>query len=212
VDELLPFIRKDYRISDNPDDRGIAGASSGAICAFTVAWHRPDAFRNVISAIGSYVNRASPCHRRPAGHLGRRDLSDMDTADAYQADSHLPAGWLERSRQHWGNWFLADQQMVKAFEFANRTADGGKVAGPRYDVKYEWGDAPTPTPISVLCCRTCFAGSSATPGQRRVALASCVGIAMPSNYTRRTEASAMYSRSRYSNQSKSAGNSVPLRS
>ena len=42
-------------ISDNPDDRGIAGASSGAICAFNAAWFRPDAFRRVLSTIGTYV-------------------------------------------------------------------------------------------------------------------------------------------------------------
>jgi predicted alpha/beta superfamily hydrolase len=56
VDELLPALKKDYNISDNPDDRAIAGASSGAICAFTVAWHRPDQFRKVISTIGSFTN------------------------------------------------------------------------------------------------------------------------------------------------------------
>ncbi len=55
-DELLPALRKDYNLSDNPDDRAIAGASSGAICAFTVAWHRPDQFRKVISIIGSFTN------------------------------------------------------------------------------------------------------------------------------------------------------------
>jgi enterochelin esterase-like enzyme len=56
VDELMPVITKEYKISDNPDDRGLAGASSGAICAFTVAWHRPDQFRKVISTIGSFTN------------------------------------------------------------------------------------------------------------------------------------------------------------
>lgn len=56
VDELMPAIEKDYRISKNPEDRAIAGASSGAICAFTVAWHRPDQFRKVISTIGSFTN------------------------------------------------------------------------------------------------------------------------------------------------------------
>src|SRR5262249_9069458 len=40
VSELLPVLQKDYNISKNPDDRAIAGASSGAICAFTVAWQR----------------------------------------------------------------------------------------------------------------------------------------------------------------------------
>jgi enterochelin esterase-like enzyme len=56
VDELLPALEKDYHISKNPDDRAIAGASSGAICAFTVAWHRPDQFHKVISTIGSFTN------------------------------------------------------------------------------------------------------------------------------------------------------------
>jgi enterochelin esterase-like enzyme len=56
VNELLPALGKDYNISKNPDDRAIAGASSGAICAFTVAWQRPDQFRKVISTIGSFTN------------------------------------------------------------------------------------------------------------------------------------------------------------
>ncbi len=56
VDELLPALKKEYVLSDNPDDRGIGGASSGAICAFTVAWHRPDQFRKVLSTIGSFTN------------------------------------------------------------------------------------------------------------------------------------------------------------
>lgn len=55
-DELLPAIKKDWNISDKPEDRGIAGASSGAIAAFTVAWQRPDQFRKVISTIGSFTN------------------------------------------------------------------------------------------------------------------------------------------------------------
>jgi len=56
VDELLPVITKQYNISPRPEDRAIAGASSGAICAFTVAWHRPDQFRKVISTIGSFTD------------------------------------------------------------------------------------------------------------------------------------------------------------
>jgi enterochelin esterase-like enzyme len=56
VDELLPVLKKQYNISDDPESRAISGASSGAICAFTVAWHRPDQFRKVISTIGSFTN------------------------------------------------------------------------------------------------------------------------------------------------------------
>jgi len=56
LEELMPELKKQYNISDNPDDHAIAGASSGAICAFTVAWQRPDQFQKVISTIGSFTN------------------------------------------------------------------------------------------------------------------------------------------------------------
>jgi enterochelin esterase-like enzyme len=56
TDELLPVIAKQFNLSTKPEDRALAGASSGAIAAFTVAWHRPDQFRKVISTIGSFTN------------------------------------------------------------------------------------------------------------------------------------------------------------
>jgi enterochelin esterase-like enzyme len=56
INELLPALEKDYNLSTNADDHAIAGASSGAICAFTVAWQRPDQFHKVISSIGSFTN------------------------------------------------------------------------------------------------------------------------------------------------------------
>ena len=56
VDELLPVLKKSYNLSDRPEDRAIGGASSGAIAAFTVAWHRPDQFHKVLSTIGSFTN------------------------------------------------------------------------------------------------------------------------------------------------------------
>ncbi len=56
LSEILPEVKRRVRITDNPEGRGIAGRSSGGICAFTVAWHRPDQFRKVFSANGSFVN------------------------------------------------------------------------------------------------------------------------------------------------------------
>lgn len=56
IAEILPEVEKLVRITDDPDRRGIAGYSSGGICAFTVAWQRPDQFRKVFSANGSFVN------------------------------------------------------------------------------------------------------------------------------------------------------------
>lgn len=56
VDELLPALKKQFNLSANPNDRAIGGASSGAIAAWTVAWHRPDQFSKVLSTIGSFTN------------------------------------------------------------------------------------------------------------------------------------------------------------
>jgi enterochelin esterase family protein len=56
IDELMPVLKKEYKLSDKPEDHAIAGASSGAIAAFTVAWQRPDVFRKVVSTIGSFTN------------------------------------------------------------------------------------------------------------------------------------------------------------
>jgi enterochelin esterase family protein len=56
LEEILPEVSKEYKLTDNPEGRCIAGASSGGICAFTVAWERPDAFRKVYSTIGSFTN------------------------------------------------------------------------------------------------------------------------------------------------------------
>ena len=56
VDELLPALAQSYHLSTDPNDRAIGGASSGAIAAFTVAWHRPTHFRKVLSTIGSFTN------------------------------------------------------------------------------------------------------------------------------------------------------------
>src|SRR5262245_60631374 len=62
LDELLPEVEtkttsdgRPIRLSKNGNDRAIGGSSSGAICAFTAAWERPDAFTRVFSAIGTYV-------------------------------------------------------------------------------------------------------------------------------------------------------------
>ena len=62
LDEVLPFVEtksapdgRQIKLSKSGNDRAIGGASSGAICAFSAAWERPDAFTRVFSAIGTYV-------------------------------------------------------------------------------------------------------------------------------------------------------------
>jgi enterochelin esterase family protein len=54
--EAIPLVAKDYKISSDPAGRATGGASSGAICAFTAAWNRPDLFGRVCAQIGSFTN------------------------------------------------------------------------------------------------------------------------------------------------------------
>lgn len=56
LDEILPEVSNHYNISTNPNAHAIAGASSGGICAFTVAWTHPEAFRRVLSFVGSFTD------------------------------------------------------------------------------------------------------------------------------------------------------------
>ena len=56
IDEMLPEVGKKYNLTKDPEGRAIGGTSSGAICAFNVAWERPEQFRKVISCIGSFTD------------------------------------------------------------------------------------------------------------------------------------------------------------
>jgi len=55
-DELLAEVQSKYNIRRDGYSRGISGLSSGAICAFNVAWWQPDQFSRVLSNIGSFTS------------------------------------------------------------------------------------------------------------------------------------------------------------
>ncbi len=57
VEEMIPLAEsKGVKISKDPLRRGIAGSSSGGICAFNAAWQRPECFSKVFTTIGSFTN------------------------------------------------------------------------------------------------------------------------------------------------------------
>jgi enterochelin esterase family protein len=124
VDELLPALAKDYAISSDPERRGIGGASSGAIAAFTVAWERPTHFRKVLSIVGSFVNlrggHAYPdlvlqSEKKPIRVFlqdGRNDNRALSSTGAY-----------DQTR----DWFYQNVRLADAL-----TKKG-------YDVSYTWG-------------------------------------------------------------------------
>ena len=139
IDEMLPALSKTYSITKDPKKRAIGGTSSGAICAFTVAWHRPDQFRNVISCIGSYVSIGY----RPA----QEDRAMIPGGDLYptmirrEAPKDMRVFLQDGTNDldnRFGNWFLANQSMLAALNYANQTADRRNRPGPRYDVEHVW--------------------------------------------------------------------------
>ena len=116
LEEILPQVTKNYNISKDPNDHLIGGSSSGGICAFTVAWERPDQFRRVLSFVGSFVNLRggeiySSLVRKTEPKPIRVFLQDGEK------DLNIAAG----------NWFIGAHDMLSALEY------GG------YDVTNVWG-------------------------------------------------------------------------
>jgi iron(III)-enterobactin esterase len=60
--ELLPAVSKNYgvKFTSDPEGRATMGGSSGAICAWTMAWFHPELYHKVLSYSGTFVNQASP--------------------------------------------------------------------------------------------------------------------------------------------------------
>ncbi len=55
LDEIVPAVRGELAVSDDPERWAVGGGSSGGVCAFTVGWLRPDRFRKVLSFVGSFA-------------------------------------------------------------------------------------------------------------------------------------------------------------
>ena len=90
------------------DGRAIGGASSGAICAFTVAWERPNEFRKVISLIGSFTNlRGGHVYPDRVRKLDRKPIRIF-----IQDGSHDN----RRPRDPTRDWHLQNQAMVAALK------------------------------------------------------------------------------------------------
>ncbi|QDU45252.1 enterobactin/ferric enterobactin esterase [Symmachiella dynata] len=116
LEEILPAVGKDYNLTDDPNGRAICGISSGGICAWTVAWERPDAFRKVLSHVGSFTNIRG----------GHDYQAQIRKTDPKPIRIFLQDGEGDLDNIH-GNWPLANQQMAKSLAFKE------------YDYKFVYG-------------------------------------------------------------------------
>lgn len=124
LEEILPEVEKQktsdgraIRLSKNGNDRAIGGSSSGAVCAFTAAWERPDAFSRVFSAIGTYVGLRG-ADRYPT--LLRK--VEPKPIRIYMQDG------ANDLNIYAGDWWMANQTMLRALTFAG------------YEVMHRWGE------------------------------------------------------------------------
>jgi sugar lactone lactonase YvrE/enterochelin esterase-like enzyme len=124
LEELLPDVEtkktsdgRPIRLSKNGNDRAIGGASSGAICALTAAWERPDAFSRVFSAIGTYVGLRG----------GDRYHTLIRKFEPRPIRIFLQDGSNDLNI-YGGDWWMANQTIERALTFAG------------YEVQHVWGD------------------------------------------------------------------------
>ena len=124
LEELLPEVERQHtadgrpiRLSHSGNDRAIGGSSSGAVCAFTAAWQRPEAFTRVFSAIGTYVGLRG-ADRYPI--LIRKYEPKPIRVFLQDGSNDLNI--------YGGDWYMANQTMERALVFAG------------YDVRHVWGE------------------------------------------------------------------------
>lgn len=108
LEEMLPEVEKQsgLKLSTDPDRRAIGGISSGGICAWTVAWERPDQFRKVLSHVGSFTNIRGGHHYHAL----------IRKTEKKPIRVFLQDGKNDLDNQH-GNWWLANLEMEAALKF-----------------------------------------------------------------------------------------------
>ena len=104
--EMLPEVEKSVKLRRDAAGRAICGASSGGICAFTVAWERPNMFGKVLSTIGSFTNiRGGDVY---PGLIRKTEKKPIRV--------FLQDGAADLDNQH-GNWPLANLQMAASLNY-----------------------------------------------------------------------------------------------
>jgi len=114
LEELLPEVEtkktadgRAIRLSKNGNDRAIGGSSSGAICAFTAAWERPDAFQ---PRLQRHWHVRRPARRRPLSDAHSQDgaenrfASICKMARTISTSTAATGGW--RTRRWNARWYL----------------------------------------------------------------------------------------------------------
>jgi enterochelin esterase-like enzyme len=123
LEEILPEVEKTVNLRHDAASRAISGLSSGGICAFTVAWERPNEFSKVLSWVGSFTNIASGKTGREGGH-NYEAMVRKTARKPIRVFLQDGANDLDNNN---GNWPLANQTLAKSLAFAG------------YDYRFDYG-------------------------------------------------------------------------
>ena len=107
LEEILPEVGKKVNLSQNPDDCGLCGASSGGIASFVAAWTRPDRFHRVISYIGSFTDLRG----------GNTFASDIRKYEPRPLRVFMQDGSADQDIYS-GSWYIGNQDVAAALRFA----------------------------------------------------------------------------------------------
>ena len=122
-EELLPVVEKmktpdgrAIRLSHDGNDRMIVGSSSGGIASFVAAWHRPDLFSRVFSAVGTFVPFRG----------GQNLQAIVRKTEPKPLRLFLQDGTTDAWNPLFGSWFEANKMMASALQFSG------------YDCDFDW--------------------------------------------------------------------------
>ncbi|HVX12390.1 MAG TPA: SMP-30/gluconolactonase/LRE family protein [Pirellulales bacterium] len=129
VEEIFPAVENHQtpdglpiKLSTDPNARCTGGASTGGIAAFTLAWERPDQFRRVFSAIGTFVGMRGGDHY-PV--LVRK--TEPKPLRVFQQDGENDQ-WMGGPEV--GDWWIGNVMLDRALEFSG------------YEHTHVWGTGP----------------------------------------------------------------------
>jgi enterochelin esterase-like enzyme len=129
--EVLPLVeaKAHVKLTKNPDGRTATGGSSGAACAFIMAWYHPELYHRVLSYSGTFINQQWPYN--PETPHGAWEFPEHLIADNPRKPIRI---WMEvgdrdllnpnAMRDGMHDWVLANENMARV------------LAGKKYDYQF----------------------------------------------------------------------------
>ncbi len=129
VEEIVPWVEEEYRVSDEPSERGMMGASLGGLISVYITWNYPGIFGFCASQSGAFFPDRSTVMRM-VEEGPRRDIryyldwgtyeTDIARSNEEMREALLGGGheleWHVFHEGHsWGSWRAHVDDILRAF-------------------------------------------------------------------------------------------------